>query len=73
MWNLPPSDTVLHLLALKLPDGHGLAVQRVTDQVMPAENLVQHDAVGQAAEADAEHEPGADEGVFQRGAHGGAG
>jgi hypothetical protein len=47
---------VLRVLALKLPDGCGLAIHSITDQMMPAENLVKNNAIRKTAEPHAENE-----------------
>ena len=48
--------TILRVRELKLRDGGGLAVRRHADQMVPAQYLMQHDAVRKAAEPETEDE-----------------
>ena len=48
--------SILRILKLKLLDGGGLAMRSITDQMMPAENLMKNDPVRKAAEPQAEND-----------------
>lgn len=54
-------ETVLRVLALEVLDGRGLAGGRRADHVVPAEDLVEDNAVEEAAKAKAENYSGAKE------------
>lgn len=57
--------SILHVLELKLFNGGGPAMRGHTDQMMPAENLVQNDPVGKTAETHAQHETGPNQWIIQ--------
>lgn len=63
-------EPVLRVLQLQLLDGRGLAMRRHTDEMMPAENLMENDAVRKAAEPEAEDDARPNQWMFGNHAHG---
>jgi len=49
-------ESVLCVLPLQMRNGGRLAMLRNADQVMPAEDLMQHDAIGETAKAESKND-----------------
>ena len=61
---------ILRILKLKVLDGGGLAMRGHTDQMMPAEYLMEHDSVRKASEPQAENKAGPNQWMLERCSHG---
>ena len=55
--------TVLRIFSLKLLDRCGLAIHGITNQMMPAQDLMKDDSVRKTSESDAQDESGPDQGI----------
>lgn len=59
-------ESILRILKLKLLYGRGPAMRRQTDEMMPAQNLVEDDSVGEASKPQAEDEARPNERIRHR-------